>query len=168
MLETLGIDFKELIFAVINFLILIGVLGKFLYKPFLGILEKRTQTIKEAFDNAEATNLKADQKYEAYSRILARADDEAREIVKAAKVRADEQANRIVEDAKAEAVKIKEQALSYIEREKMMALADVREQIAELSMLAAEQILEKEISLEGQDQIIDSVLEKAGAGTWQN
>ena len=50
----------------------------------------------------------------------------------------------------------------------MMALADVREQIAELSMLAAEQILEKEISLEGQDQIIDSVLEKAGAGTWQN
>ena len=65
-------------------------------------------------------------------------------------------------------MKIKEQALSDIEREKMMALADVREQIAELSMLAAEQILEKEISLEGQDQIIDSVLEKAGAGTWQN
>lgn len=168
MLETLGIDFKELIFAIINFLILVGVLAKFLYKPFIGILEKRTQTIKEAFDNAEATNLKADQKYEAYSRILAKAEDEAREIVKQAKVRADEQAAGILDDAKAEAVKLKEQALGDIEREKQMALADVRTQIAELSMLAAEQILEKEIAIEGQEQIIDSVLEKAGAGTWQN
>lgn len=168
MLEALGIDFKELIFAIINFLILVGVLGKFLYKPFIGILEERKQTIKEAFDNAEATNKKADQKYEAYSRILAKADDEAREIVKAAKLRADEQASLIIADAKEEAVKIKEQAVKDIEREKQMALSDVRAQIAELSMLAAQQILEKEISVEGQDQIIDSVLEKAGAGSWQN
>ena len=168
MLEALGIDFKELIFAIINFLILVGVLGKFLYKPFIGILEARTQTIQEAFDNADATNKKADQKYEAYSRILAKADDEARDIVKAAKVRADEQAGLIIQDAKAEAIKIKEEAVKDIEREKQMALADVRAQIAELSMLAAQQILEKEISVEGQDQIIDSVLEKAGAGSWQN
>lgn len=168
MLEALGIDFKELIFAIINFLILVGVLGKFLYKPFIGILEERKQTIKEAFDNAEATNKKADQKYEAYSRILAKADDEAREIVKAAKLRADEQADLIIADAKNEAIKIKEQAAKDIEREKQMALSDVRAQIAELSILAAQQILEKEISVEGQDQIIDSVLEKAGAGSWQN
>lgn len=168
MLEALGIDFKELIFAIINFLILVGVLGKFLYKPFIGILEERKQTIKEAFENAEATNKKADQKYEAYSRILAKAEDEAREIVKSAKLRADEQATLILADAKDEAVKIKEQAAKDIEREKQMALADVRAQIAELSMLAAQQILEKEISVEGQDQIIDSVLEKAGAGSWQN
>lgn len=168
MLEALGIDFKELIFAIINFLILVGVLGKFLYKPFIGILEERKQTIKEAFDNAEATNKKADQKYEAYSRILAKADDEAREIVKSAKLRADEQADLIIADAKNEAIKIKEQAAKDIEREKQMALADVRAQIAELSILAAQQILEKEISVEGQDQIIDSVLEKAGAGSWQN
>ena len=38
MLDALGINLKDLIFAVANFLILVLILGKFLYKPFLGIL----------------------------------------------------------------------------------------------------------------------------------
>ena len=48
MLDALGINLKDLIFAVANFLILVLILGKFLYKPFLGILEKRKQTIEKA------------------------------------------------------------------------------------------------------------------------
>ena len=70
MLDALGINLKDLIFAVANFLILVLILGKFLYKPFLGILEKRKQTIEDAFTNAEATNRKADEKYEAYTKSL--------------------------------------------------------------------------------------------------
>ena len=41
MIEALGISLKEFIFYMINFLILVGVLTKFLYKPFLGVLEER-------------------------------------------------------------------------------------------------------------------------------
>ena len=110
MLDALGINLKDLIFAVANFLILVLILGKFLYKPFLGILEKRKQTIEDAFTNADATNRKADEKYEAYTKKLARAEAESREIIKNARLKADDHANMIVEEAKAEAARIKLQA----------------------------------------------------------
>ena len=53
-------------------------------------------------------------------------------------------------------------------REKEKALREVREQIGQLAILAAEQILEKEVAAEGQEEIIDRVLEKAGTSQWQN
>lgn len=168
MFEALGIDLKELIFAIVNFLILVGVLGKFLYKPFLNALHARTQTIQDAYDNADATSKKADEKYEAYTKKLARAEDEARDIIKQAKLRADEQANLIIEEAKGEAARIKEQTKKDIEREKQQAILDARRQIADLAVLAASRIVEKDIEVEGQERIIDSVLEKAGEGSWQN
>ena len=168
MLDALGINLKDLIFAVANFLILVLLLGKFLYKPFLGILEKRKQTIEDAFTNAEATNRKADEKYEAYTRKLARAEAESREIIKNARLKADDHANMIVEEAKAEAARIKLQAEKEAVREKEKALREVREQIGQLAILAAEQILEKEVAAEGQEEIIDRVLEKAGTSQWQN
>ena len=168
MLDALGINLKDLIFAVANFLILVLILGKFLYKPFLGILEKRKQTIEDAFTNADATNRKADEKYEAYTKKLARAEAESREIIKNARLKADDHANMIVEEAKAEAVRIKLQAEKEAVREKEKALREVREQIGQLAILAAEQILEKEVAAEGQEEIIDRVLEKAGTSQWQN
>lgn len=168
MLDALGINLKDLIFAIANFLILVLILGKFLYKPFLGILEKRKQTIEDAFTNAEATNRKADEKYEAYTKKLARAEAESREIIKNARLKADDHANMIVEEAKAEAARIKLQAEKEAVREKEKALREVREQIGQLAILAAEQILEKEVAAEGQEEIIDRVLEKAGTSQWQN
>lgn len=168
MLDALGINLKDLIFAVANFLILVLILGKFLYKPFLGILEKRKQTIEDAFTNAEATNRKADEKYEAYTKKLARAEAESREIIKNARLKADDHANMIIEEAKAEAARIKLQAEKEAVREKEKALREVREQIGQLAILAAEQILEKEVAAEGQEEIIDRVLEKAGTSQWQN
>lgn len=168
MLDALGINLKDLIFAIANFLILVLVLGKFLYKPFLGILEKRKQTIEDAFTNAEATNRKADEKYEAYTKKLARAEAESREIIKNARLKADDQANMIVEEARAEAARIRLKAETEALRAKEKALRDVREQIGQLAILAAEQILEKEIAAEGQEEILDKVLEKAGTSQWQN
>ena len=168
MLDALGINLKDLIFAVANFLILVLILGKFLYKPFLGILEKRKQTIEDAFTNADATNRKADEKYEAYTKKLARAEAESREIIKNARLKADDHANMIVEEAKAEAARIKLQAEKEAVREKEKALREVREQIGQLAILAAEQILEKEVAAEGQEEIIDRVIEKAGTSQWQN
>ena len=45
MVEALGIDLKEIIFAIANFLILLAVLAKFMYKPFLANLERRKQML---------------------------------------------------------------------------------------------------------------------------
>lgn len=168
MVEALGIDLKEFIFYLINFLILVGCLTKFLYRPFLNVLETRKQSIQDALDNAELVNRRADEKMENYNRQIAKVEDQGREIIKDAKVRAEAQAADIIDEAHAKAEEILAAAEKQIERERQKALEDVKEQIAVLSLLAAEKIVERDIALIGQDKIVDEIIEQAGSRQWQN
>jgi F-type H+-transporting ATPase subunit b len=170
MAEALGLSVAEIIFVVINFLILMAILTKWLYKPFLELLDNRQQTIKDSFANAEAVNRRADEKLDAYNKRIANVEQEGRDIISKAKQRADDQAKRIVEDAQSQAALIMKNAQAEIEREKVNALAEVKDQISMLALMAAEKIIEREISIDaaGQDKIIDSVLEQVGTTGWQN
>ncbi|MCI7146346.1 MAG: F0F1 ATP synthase subunit B [Clostridiales bacterium] len=168
MLEALGIDLKEIIFAMVNFLILVGVLAKFIYKPFLGALESRKQRIRDQFDQADAVSRKADAKLAAYTRRISNAEDEAREILRVAKQKADERSAQIVQEAHDEAAAIIAKAEKTIEQEKDKAIEDLRDEIAELALLAAEQIVGGEIEKTGQDAIVDRVIRNARNSQWQN
>ena len=152
MVEALGIDIKEMLFAVANFLILIAVLTKFLYKPFLANLENRKQSIQDAFDNAEAVNKRADEKMSAYNKRIANVEQEAREILKDAKMKADRQASQIVDEANEKASLMLQKAEAEIERQKILAVEEAKEQIAMLAVMAAEKIIEKELDASGDNQ----------------
>lgn len=168
MLDALGIDLKEIIFVIINFLILVGLLGKFLYKPFLGILEKRKQTIKDAFDNAAAINRRADEKMANYSKRIANVEEEGREIIIEAKKEADIQAQRIIDEAHKKAEEIIEKAERTVELERERTMIEMRSEVASLAMMAAEQIVGRELQTVGQEAIVDEVLENARNTQWQN
>ena len=168
MVQALGMSLTEFIFYLVNFLILVGVLGKFLYKPFLNLMETRKQSIVDALDNAEAVNRRADEKMANYDRKIAKLEAEGREILKEAKIKAEEQANEIIEQANQRASQIMNRAEKEIEREREKAVLEMREQIAVLSLMAAEKIMERDVEVNGQDQIIEQVLEEAGASEWQN
>lgn len=168
MIEALGISLKEFIFYLINFLILVGVLTKFLYKPFLNVMETRKQSIKDALDNAELTNRRADEKMQNYNKRIARVEEEGREIIKDAKIKADAQARQIVEDANNQASEIMNKAERAIEREKEKAMEEMRSEIASLAILAAEKIVEREIQRVGQEAIVDEVIRQARSTGWRN
>lgn len=168
MVEALGIDLKEIIFAVANFLILLAVLTKFMYRPFLENLERRKQMIEDAISNAEAVNKRADEKMNNYNKRIAGAEREAAGIINDAKIKADKQAAQIIDDANERAALIMRKAEQEIERQKDAAVTEARDQIGMLAVMAAEKIIEKELDEESQTQIIDSILDEAGAAGWQN
>lgn len=168
MVQALGMSLTEFIFYLVNFLILVGVLGKFLYKPFLNLMETRKQSIVDALDNAEAVNRRADEKMASYDRKIAKLEAEGREIIREAKLKAEEQAEDIIEQANRRAGQIMDRAEKEIEREREKAVLEMREQIAALSLMAAAKIMERDVEVNGQDQIIEQVLEEAGASEWQN
>lgn len=168
MIEALGISLSQLIFYLINFLILVGVLTKFLYRPFLNLMETRKQSIQDALDNAEAVNRRADEKMQNYSRRIAKVEDEGREIIREAKVRAESQAADIIQEANEKAEQIVAEAQRQVELERQKALADMKDQVATLAILAAEKIVEREIQQVGQERIVDEIIEQAGNGQWQN
>ncbi|MCI8647302.1 MAG: F0F1 ATP synthase subunit B [Firmicutes bacterium] len=168
MIEALGIDLKEFIFYLINFLILVGVLTKFLYKPFLNVLDTRKQSIQDALDNAEMLNRRVNEKMDHYDRQIAKLEEQGREIIKDAKTRAEAQAADIVEEANKRAGEIIQAGKRQIEREQQKALDDMKQQIAALALLAAEKIVERDIAQIGQDKIVDDIIEQAGSRQWQN
>lgn len=168
MVEALGISLKEFIFYLINFLILVGALTKFLYRPFLNVLETRKQSIKDALDNAELTNRRADEKMENYNRRIAKVEEEGREIIREAKAKADAQARDIIDEANQQAGEIIAKAEHAIEKEREKAMEEMRQEIAALAILAAEKIVEHEIQKVGQEAIVDEVIKRARSTGWQN
>ena len=168
MLDALGLNLKEIIFAMVNFLILVFVLGKFIYKPFLGMLENRKQMIQEKFDRADAVNKRADARMAKYNRQIAGADEESREIIRDAKQKAEAQAQAIIDEAKAEAAEIIAKAERTIEMEQAKAIEGLHNEIAELALLAAEQIVGDKIEDAGQEAIVDRVIRNAREAEWQN
>ena len=158
----------EFIFYLVNFLILVGILGKFLYNPFLEFMENRRQSIQDALDNAELTNRRADEKMENYNKRIARAEEEGREIIREAKQRADAQAAEIIEEANRKANEMMVRAEQNIEREKEKATEEMRQEIAALAVLVAEKIVEREIQRIGQEAIVDEVIKQARSTGWRN
>ena len=168
MIEALGISLTEFIFYMINFLILVGVLTKFLYKPFLNVLEERKKKIQDAFDSADMMNKRADEKMANYTARIANVEEEGREIIKEAKQRAEAQAADIINDANEKASQIIAAAHRQIELDKQKAVDEMKQQVAALAMMAAEKIVERDIAQIGQEQIVDEIIEQAGSGQWQN
>lgn len=168
MLEALGIDFKTIIFSMVNFLILVGVLGKFLYKPFLDMLEQRKNLIREKFDRADAVNAEADEKLEAYLARIADVEEEGRAILKDAKERAEAMSEEIIEEARAQANDMIVKAQKSIDLEREKAVEELRDEIASLALMAAEQIVGREIENVGHDAIVDKVIKDARSAEWQN
>ena len=168
MIEALGISLKEFVFYMINFLILVGVLTKFLYKPFLGVLEERKKKIQDAFDSAEMMNRRADEKMANYTARIANVEEEGREIIKEEKQRAEAQAADIIRDANEKASQIVAAAQRQIELDKQKAADEMKQQVAALALMAAEKIVERDIAQIGQEQIVDEIIEQAGSGQWQN
>ena len=110
----------------------------------------------------------ADRKLDEYNKRIANVEAESREIIKNAKIRAEAQANDIIEEANATAARIKEKAELEVERQKAKVMSEMKAQIAELALLAAERILERELTVSGQDQLIDGIIEEVGATKWKN
>ena len=168
--ETVGlIDFNwTLAMNWVTVIVLFLILKKFFFEKVNNFIVARENAVKDAFENADAVNRKADEKLEAYNKRIANIESEGREIVKNAKVKAEKQANDIIEDAnkKAEALIVK--ANEEIEREKARAVSDMKNQIVVLALMAAEKIMEKDFEAYGQDAFIDKIIEQAGASKWQN
>lgn len=169
LVKTLGLNLGQFIFYIVNFLILVGVLGKFLYKPFLSMLDNRAITIQGQLDTAAETNRIADEKLENYNQQIANAEAKSRKIISDSREQAKLQANRIVDAANEKAMSIIEEAHRDIEKEKAMARVEMKDEIAALALMAAAKIMEKDLSKSGeQEKIVDQIIEEVGKSGWQN
>ncbi len=127
------------------FLILMFLLKKFAWKPVMGAIESREDSIREALASAEKArediaNIAADNE-----RVLAEARAERDEMLKDARKMKDDIVAEASSIAQKEADKIVENARHAVELEKQAAMTEMKNTIAKLSLDIAEQILRKEL-----------------------
>ena len=152
-----------------NLVILYFILKKYFFEKIHNFMLARENTIKDAFDIADATNKKAVEKLESYNKRIAQVENEGREIIRKAKVRADDQAKQILDEANQKANNILMQAEKEIQRQQVKAIAEMKKEVSELALMAAEKILERNLQETGdQEEIIDNILKEAGTSGWQN
>lgn len=152
-------SFGLFIWQVVIFVGLIFLLKKFAWKPILDAVNEREQGIKNALESAESArnemqNLQADNQ-----RILQEARAERDTMLKEAR----EMKEKMVADAKSEAQeqgqKMIDQAKAAIESEKNAAMADLKSQVATLSLSIAEKLLKEELSnKESQTKLVEKML----------
>lgn len=163
------IEFTPTLFMnMITLLVLFLILRKFFWQKLRDFMLARQQKITDSFDNAAKVNEEAEQKLVDYSIKLESIADERTKILKEAKNKADIQAKEIIDDASEKAHRLVMEAQKEIEREKAHAMDDMKQQIALLSIYAAEQIIDKSLDPKDQQQIIDGIIEEAGRTTWNH
>ncbi len=150
----------NLLFTVINLLILVVALRIFLFKPVHKILEQRQAEADSAQNEAQDAIKKADELKAKCAAELERIETEKKQILLDAHAKADGEYDAIIAEAKSKAELIIENAKKEAERGKNEALEGAREEIEQLISDAAKKIVEA--SGASEDSLFDEFLIKAG------
>jgi len=158
LIEAFDINLVGLTFQVINFLLLLYILNRLLFKPLLARMDERSAKIEKGLEDAEVA---------ARDRELARAEREAA-VSEARKEAAAllTNANKIATDtrddiltqARADAEKVTERAREEITAEKEKAMAELRAQVADLALEAAGRLIRSDMNATTQRRLVEEFL----------
>lgn len=161
-LNTLGINVKSIIVQGIGFLILLFVLKKFLFGKISAMIKARAEEVKSTYektekDRAEAENLRLE-----FQKKLSEAEAEAAKRIQEAINEGNRMSEEIVKRAKEEVELVRMRAQEGIEQERKKALAEIRDQVVTLSILASSKIIQQSISPQTAEKLVDDFIEEIG------
>ena len=157
----ISLDWSVLIQA-FNFLLLLFLLSKLLYKPILAKMDERSQAIQRSLDEAQAARAQAQKEREEHVAKIQAAHAEAQQIrAEALKDAADEQ-RRLVEAAKAEAARLVTSARQEMEQDVRRARQELRQEVADLAIAAAERLIKKSLNDADHRRIVDDAIGRTG------
>jgi F-type H+-transporting ATPase subunit b len=154
---AIGLVFWTTIIFVLFFLLL----KKFAWKPILNAVKARDEMIRGSLASAEKARKEMTKLQSDNEAILKKAREEREGILKEARDIRDKLIAEAKGKASEEADKLVEKARAGIEREKAIALADIREQVANLSVDIASKLLGEKLKQTGEQQkLIDNYLKE--------
>ena len=143
-----------MLWQLLNFFVLLYLLRKFLYSPIKEILDKRAAQINGDLDDAEARREEAKEIKNKYEQKLKNAHSEAQEIVDNAETRANKKAKNIINEAEEKAESLKAKKLEEIEQAKKEAAAELRDSIADYTVLAANKLIQEQLDENKHQQMV--------------
>ena len=157
-------DLGLLFWMLLAFLVVFGVLAKFGFPAIINMVDERNKYIDESLRKAhEAQERLANIEKEGES-ILQEAREKQALILKEAAATRDAMVEKAQEKARAEGARLMDEAKAAIEQEKKAAIADIRQQVAALSVDIAEKVLKQNLKDDkSQMVLIDRMLDEVSA-----
>lgn len=161
-LDVISINLWQMVVSLLNLVLLLLIVKKFLYKPVKKMLANRQNAIESDYSAAEKAKLEALEDKKAYEAKLSDAKAEADKVIKSAVDIANEREREILQDAKNKADGIIRKAEADAALEMKKAEDSIRREIVEVSAVLTEKVLEREVSESDHKQFIDSFINSIG------
>ena len=162
-MEGLGINLPTLLAQIINFAILLGLLYLVAYKPIMRMLDERSRRVKESMEQTELIKQQAERAEEEVKKQIEAAGKEGMEIIARAMHTGEEMRQKAQQEAKQDAESLVVRARVEIQRERDGAIDELRKEFADLTIMAAEKVIEKSLDKQTHRQLIDKVLKESTA-----
>lgn len=158
----------NLLLSAVTVLVLYLILKRYFFEKVHDVLMERQVHIEEQLTHAKEMERNAGALLEEYSWTLANAEEEKRSILRQARAEADQRAEKIIEKARDEAAELNSRTHEKLAHEEEKILHRLHEEIAELAVLAAGQILQREVKETDYTELVDRVIEEAKTAKWEN
>ncbi len=157
-----GINWKGYIYRIINFIILVFLLIKFLKKPLTEFLERRHNQVKEELRKAQELSAAAESAYREAQQRLANMDREVHAIREQMLRDVEQEKNRLLEEAKKKATIMRTQAEQELREEIEQMKKKIREDISLKALTLAEDLVKRSITEEDQKRLVDLYVQQVG------
>ncbi len=160
MLDKLGIDVPSLVAFLINFFLLLGLLTLVLYKPVTRMLDQRSAKIKESLEQAERIQQESVRAEESVKAEIDAGRKEGQALINQAAQTAEKVKEAARAEARQEAEILVAKARTEIDRERDESFNQLRQEFADLAIVAAEKVIGQSLDKKAHQELIDKVLEE--------
>ena len=148
------------LWTILTFLVLFGLLARFAWKPLLAMLEKREEIIRQSLDDAEKAKHELQRLQQESKEILSKARVEAQSILAKTRSEAEQLKGEIRQKAKALADSILRDAEKQIQVETEKAIAMLKSDVVDLSLVVASKLIRRNLSKEDNQSLIEESLKQ--------
>jgi F-type H+-transporting ATPase subunit b len=148
------------IWTIVTFLVLLALLAKFAWGPLLQALEARQERIRKALDDAERARQELERLQQESAKIMQQARAEAESIVTQTRTDAERLREELKQKAKEEADNILRNAQQQIQLQTRQAIQQIRHEVADIAVLLASKLLERNLAKEDNARLIDETLKQ--------
>jgi len=155
-------DFRQLIIQLISLIFLFFMFKRYGWSPTKDFLKKRQELVTSQFEEAQVTQEEADELKWKYEQHLMKAEEECSRLLETSKIEAKQAYDELLSEARKEVERKQKKASSAIDQERRSAHAKIKDEIVDLTVNGAQQIIKKEIDKEVHQRLFDDFIARVG------
>lgn len=158
LVKSLGIEWHILIAQMVNFAILLAVLGKFVYKPIMKLLDERREGVRKALEREERAAAKLAASEADKDKLLAQARADSQAIIDEAKRDGEELKKKLVAEAQENIKKMQLEAEQKLQSDKRRLVSEVKGEVGALIVDTIERTLGDVLDSRAQGKMVEQAL----------